>query len=80
MTAFIGFGHLGTTPPPFSFMKMHRVLTVMLDIWARNTGKKIPVKIPEGNYLLVQAGKQLEHLTGGLIKAGWYVLFLNERL
>ncbi|RYP51170.1 hypothetical protein DL768_003438 [Monosporascus sp. mg162] len=40
------------------------------DIWARNTGKKIPVKIPEGNYLLVQAGKQLEHLTGGLIKAG----------
>ncbi|RYP63384.1 hypothetical protein DL770_009398 [Monosporascus sp. CRB-9-2] len=40
------------------------------DIWARNTGKKIRVKIPEGNYLLVQAGKQLEHLTGGLIKAG----------
>ena len=76
MAAFIGFRYLGPTPRPL--LKMYRVLTVVLDIWARNTGKKIPVKIPEGNYLLVQAGKQLEHLTGGLIKADWYVLFLTE--
>jgi hypothetical protein len=50
-----------------------------LHIWARNTGKRIPVKIPEGNYLLVQAGKQLEHLSGGLIKAGFHEVVVNER-
>ncbi|KAL2161769.1 hypothetical protein VTH06DRAFT_7553 [Thermothelomyces fergusii] len=50
-----------------------------LNIWARNTGKRIPVKIPPGNYLLVQAGKQLEHLTGGLIKAGYHEVVVNER-
>jgi len=49
-----------------------------LNIWARNTGKRIPVKIPEGNYLLVQAGKQLEHFTGGLIKAGYHEVVVNE--
>ncbi|KAL2177424.1 uncharacterized protein P884DRAFT_223936 [Thermothelomyces heterothallicus CBS 202.75] len=50
-----------------------------LHIWARNTGRRIPVKIPPGNYLLVQAGKQLEHLTGGLIKAGYHEVVVNER-
>ncbi|KAK4163877.1 hypothetical protein QBC43DRAFT_54806 [Cladorrhinum sp. PSN259] len=50
-----------------------------LHIWARNTGKKIPVKIPQGNYLLVQAGKQLEYITGGLIKAGYHEVVVNER-
>jgi len=50
-----------------------------LHIWARNTGKRIPVRMPEGNYLLVQAGKQLEHLTGGLIKAGFHEVVVNER-
>lgn len=50
-----------------------------LHIWARNTGKKIPVKIPQGNYLLVQAGKQLEHLTGGLIKAGFHEVVVNQQ-
>lgn len=38
-----------------------------MHIWARNTGKRIPVRIPPG-CLLVQAGKQLEWFTGGLIK------------
>lgn len=38
-----------------------------LHIWARNSGKRIEVKIPPG-CLLVQAGKQLEWMTGGLIK------------
>ncbi|WRT69871.1 uncharacterized protein IL334_006862 [Kwoniella shivajii] len=42
-----------------------------LHIWARNSGKKIQVKIPPG-CLLVQAGKQIEWLTGGLIKAGYH--------
>ncbi|ESK90903.1 clavaminate synthase-like protein [Moniliophthora roreri MCA 2997] len=50
-----------------------------LNIWARNTGKRIPVKIPDGNYLLVQAGKQIEHLSGGLIKAGFHEVVVNER-
>ncbi|KAK3368677.1 hypothetical protein B0H63DRAFT_79822 [Podospora didyma] len=50
-----------------------------LHIWARNTGKRIAVKIPQGNYLLVQAGKQLEHITGGLIKAGFHEVVVNEK-
>ncbi|KAF9041737.1 Clavaminate synthase-like protein [Hymenopellis radicata] len=50
-----------------------------LHVWARNTGKRIPVKIPEGNYLLVQAGKQLEHLSGGLIKAGFHEVVVNDK-
>ncbi|TFK56729.1 Clavaminate synthase-like protein [Heliocybe sulcata] len=50
-----------------------------LHIWARNTGKRIPVKFPPtGRYLLVQAGKQLEHLSGGLIKAGFHEVVVNE--
>ncbi|GAA5869234.1 hypothetical protein JCM16303_000402 [Sporobolomyces ruberrimus] len=42
-----------------------------LNIWARNTGKRLEVKLPPG-CLLVQAGKQLEHLTAGLILAGYH--------
>lgn len=50
-----------------------------LHIWARNTGKRIPVKFPAtGRYLLVQAGKQLEHLSGGLIKAGYHEVVVND--
>ena len=50
-----------------------------LNIWARNTGNRIPVKIPPGNNLLVQAGKQLEYITGGLIKAGYHEVVVNEK-
>ncbi|KAL7784572.1 hypothetical protein V8C37DRAFT_395698 [Trichoderma ceciliae] len=50
-----------------------------LNIWARNTGSRISVKIPQGNYLLVQAGKQIEYITGGLIKAGYHEVVVNER-
>lgn len=50
-----------------------------LHIWARNSGKRIPVKLPPtGPYLLVQAGKQLEHLSGGLIKAGYHEVVVND--
>ena len=49
-----------------------------LHIWARNTGSRIPVKIPPGNHLLVQAGKQIEYITGGLIKAGYHEVVVNE--
>ena len=50
-----------------------------LHIWARNTGKRLLVQFPPtGRYLLVQAGKQLEHLSGGLIKAGYHEVVVNE--
>lgn len=49
-----------------------------LHIWGRNTGNRIPVKIPSGNNLLVQAGKQLEHITGGLIRAGFHEVVVND--
>ncbi|TXT13007.1 hypothetical protein VHUM_01408 [Vanrija humicola] len=48
-----------------------------LNIWARNTGQRIPARVPEG-CLLVQAGKQLEWLTGGLIKAGFHEVVCNQ--
>lgn len=50
-----------------------------LNVWARNTGRRIAVKIPPGNNLLVQAGKQIEYLTGGLIKAGFHEVVVNDR-
>ncbi|KAI0378502.1 Clavaminate synthase-like protein [Hypomontagnella monticulosa] len=55
-----------------------------LHVWARNTGRRIAVSIPRpssstpGSYLLVQAGKQLEHLTGGLVKAGYHEVVVND--
>lgn len=41
-----------------------------LYIWLRN-GSRVAVRIPEG-CLLVQAGKQMEHLTGGHVMAGMH--------
>ncbi len=35
--------------------------------------------MPPGNYLLVQAGKQIEYITGGLIKAGYHEVVINEK-
>lgn len=37
------------------------------------------MKIPPGNNLLVQAGKQLEYITGGLIRAGFHEVVVNEQ-
>lgn len=48
-----------------------------LNIWARNSGKRVAVRIPPG-CLLVQAGKQLEWASGGLIKAGFHEVVCNE--
>ena len=47
-----------------------------LYIWLRD-GTKTPVKMPEG-CLLLQAGKQLEWLTGGEIMAGMHEVIFNE--
>ncbi|CAG8544030.1 9628_t:CDS:1 [Acaulospora morrowiae] len=48
-----------------------------LHIWPRNGPVKIPVRIPDG-CLLVQAGKQLEWLTGGEVKAGYHEVVVTE--
>jgi len=53
-----------------------------LNIWARNTGKRIPVQFPDrskGRFLLLQAGKQLEHITGGVIRAGYHEVVVNQQ-
>jgi isopenicillin N synthase-like dioxygenase len=42
-----------------------------LYIWEKRNNKKVPVRIPEGA-LLVQAAKQLEWLTGGVVAAGYH--------
>ena len=41
-----------------------------LYVWLRN-GQRIPVQIPAG-CLFLQAGKQMEWLTGGYVKAGMH--------
>jgi isopenicillin N synthase-like dioxygenase len=47
-----------------------------LYVWLRN-GKKTPVKVPEG-CLLLQAGKQIEYLTGGYVAAGYHEVVCNQ--
>ena len=47
-----------------------------LFIWLRD-GKKVPVRIPDG-CLLLQAGKQMEWLTGGTIRAGYHEVVGTE--
>jgi hypothetical protein len=50
-----------------------------LNVWERTSGKKVLVRVPRGGpYLFVQAGKQLEHFTGGLIKAGYHEVVVTE--
>jgi isopenicillin N synthase-like dioxygenase len=45
-----------------------------LHIWT-SEGKKLLVKIPDG-CLLVQAGKQMEWLTAGAVKAGFHEVLI----
>jgi isopenicillin N synthase-like dioxygenase len=47
-----------------------------LNVWLRD-GTRMPVRVPDG-CLLVQAGKQIEHLTGGYIKAGFHEVIASE--
>jgi len=46
-----------------------------LYIWLRS-GKKHSVKVPDG-CLLIQAGKQMEHTTGGYVQAGYHEVVCN---
>ena len=68
-------GALGTVYAGFhydlNFLTIHgRSRVPGLFVWLRS-GRRIPVHIPEG-CLLLQAGKQLEWLTGGHIRAGFH--------
>ena len=47
-----------------------------LNVWTREN-KKTSVSIPDG-CLLVQAGKQIEYLTGGHVLAGFHEVIVNE--
>jgi len=48
-----------------------------LYVWLRD-GTKMPVVVPDG-CLLVQAGMEIEHLTGGFIKAGYHEVIVTEK-
>jgi len=47
-----------------------------LRIWRRD-GRVVVPKVPEG-HLLVQAGKQLEYLTGGKVLAGYHEVVISD--
>ena len=47
-----------------------------LYIWTRN-GRREAVSVPQG-CLLIQAGKQLEHLTGGHVLAGFHEVVISK--
>lgn len=49
-----------------------------LFIWLRD-GRRVMVRVPEG-CLLVQAGKQMEYLTGGHVLAGFHEVRERERV
>lgn len=69
------YGKVGTVLAGFhtdlNFVTIHgRSRFPGLNIWTKS-GKKMLVKIPDG-CLLLQAGKQLEYITGGVIEAGFH--------
>lgn len=68
-------GALGTVLAGYhydlNFLTIHgRARFPGLSVWLRD-GRKIPVRVPAG-CLLVQAGRQMEHLTGGRVLAGFH--------
>jgi isopenicillin N synthase-like dioxygenase len=46
-----------------------------LHVWLAD-GRRIPVRIPQG-CLLLQAGKQMEWLTGGTVQAGYHEVVVS---
>nr|CAG8610824.1 15143_t:CDS:2 [Entrophospora candida] len=76
------YGKLGTILAGFhydlDFITIHgKSRFPGLNIWPRNGSKKISVHVPDGHFL-VQAGKQLEWLTGGEVKAGYHEVVVTE--
>ena len=83
-TDLVKYGQKGTILAEYhsdvNFLTIHgRSRYPSLDIWARDTDQRIGVEIPPGCNFLVQAGKQLEHITGGLIKAGFHEVVVNDQ-
>jgi len=71
-TIFAGFHY------DFNFLTIHgKSRFPGLFIWLKD-GTRVPVAVPDG-CLLLQAGKQLEHLTGGHIKAGFHEVIYTEK-
>ena len=74
------FIFLTRTHADVNFLTIHgRSHYPSLNIWARNSAQRIGVEIPSGYDFVVQAGKQLEHITCGLIKAGLHDVVLNDQ-
>lgn len=71
-TIFAGFHY------DLNFLTIHgKARFPGLYIWTRGW-KKLPVRVPEG-HLLIQAGKQLEWLTGGRVGAGFHEVVVDDR-
>lgn len=70
-TVFAGFHY------DFNFLTIHgKSRYPGLFAWMKN-GERFTVKVPEG-HLLLQAGKQLQYLTGGLINCGFHEVIYTE--
>jgi isopenicillin N synthase-like dioxygenase len=79
---FMRFGQLGTVLAGFhsdiNFLTIHgRARFPGLFVWTRE-GKRLAVMVPHG-YLLLQAGKQFEWLTGGQVLAGFHEVIVSEQ-
>ena len=80
-TDFARFGAQGTVLAGFhadlNFVTAHgRSRFPGLYVWTRG-GARVPVKIPPG-CLLLQAGLQFQHLTGGHVLAGFHEVVVSE--
>eukprot|EP01116_Phalansterium_solitarium_P001611 TRINITY_DN11426_c0_g1_i1.p1 TRINITY_DN11426_c0_g1~~TRINITY_DN11426_c0_g1_i1.p1 ORF type:complete len:357 (-),score=91.10 TRINITY_DN11426_c0_g1_i1:121-1191(-) len=70
-TIFAGFHN------DLNFLTIHgRSRFPGLYIWLRN-GTRHLVRVPDG-CLLIQAGQQMEYLTGGYVKAGWHEVVVTK--
>ena len=71
-TVFAGYHY------DLNFLTIHgRARFPGLAVWLRD-GRRVPVQVPEG-CLLLQAGKQLEWMTGGHVRAGMHEVVSDER-
>jgi isopenicillin N synthase-like dioxygenase len=78
---FNKYGALGTVLAGFhydlNFLTIHgKSRFPGLNAWTRE-GKKVGVAVPDG-CLIVQAGKQIEYLTGGHVIAGFHEVIVTE--
>jgi isopenicillin N synthase-like dioxygenase len=72
---------LAPSPPGFHYdlnlLTIHgRSRFPGLHIWLRD-GRRVAVRVPPG-CLLLQAGRQLEWLTGGHVRAGWHEVVVGD--